>query len=252
MISRLIARAIRLPLRLVRPGTVMRILTGPLRGLRWVAGTATHGCWIGTYERETQRVFETWVRPGSVVYDVGANAGFFTLFASRLAGPAGKVYAFEPLPRNIEVLREHVRLNAATNVEIFPLAVSDRIGTARFASADHPAMGGLSERGVLEVETTTLDALRGTLAPPAFVKMDIEGAEHAALTGAMEMLRDAKPVILLSAHGYVQHDLCTALLRALGYELDVLVDGTADGNYVLLARSAAHAHQSMGGQATST
>ena len=215
----------------------MRIWTGPLRGRRWVAGAATHGCWIGTYERETQRVFEQSVRSGAVVYDVGANAGFFTLLASKLAGPAGKVYAFEPLPRNLAVLREHVRLNGVTNVEVLPLAISDRAGTARFAAADDPAMGGLSERGVLEVETASLDTLRGTLEPPSFIKMDIEGAEHVALTGAMEVLRAAKPVVLLSAHGYVQHDLCTALLRDLGYTITTLVDGAADGNYVILARS---------------
>jgi len=237
MISRWIGRTIRLPLRLLKRGTVMRILTGPLRGRRWVSGTATHGCWAGTYERKTQRVFEEIVRPGDVVYDVGANAGFFTLLASKLAGPSGRVYAFEPLPRNIAVLREHVRLNGAANVEVLPLAVSDRAGTAYFAAADHPAMGGLSDRGALEVETTTLDALRGTIAPPSFIKMDIEGAEHAALTGAIEVLCAAKPVILLSAHGLVQHDRCTELLRGLGYALTMLVDGTADGNYVVLARS---------------
>jgi len=237
MISRWIARALRLPLRLVAPGTVMRIRTGPLRGRRWVAGTATHGCWIGTYERETQRVFEQSVRPGGVVYDIGANAGFFTLLASKLAGPSGKVYAFEPLPRNLAVLREHVRLNGAENVEVMPLAISDRAGMARFATADDPAMGGLSERGVLEVDTTSLDTIRGTIAPPSFIKMDIEGAEYAALSGAMEVLRTAKPVILLSAHGYVQHERCTGLLLGLGYSMTILVDGTADGNYVLLARS---------------
>ena len=62
-------------------------------------------------------------------------------------------------------------------------------------------MGGLSEQGAIEVETTTLDALRATLPPPSFIKMDIEGAEHSALSGARALLREAGPAILLSMHG---------------------------------------------------
>lgn len=228
----MLARLIRLPLRLIPKRAVMRVLSGPLRGRRWIAGAATHGCWLGTYERDAQRVFAQHIRPDDVVYDVGANVGFFTLLASRIAK---EVYAFEPLPRNLEFLREHVRMNDASNVHVLPLAVSDRAGTARFAAAENPAMGGLSARGGIEVETTTLDALRATLPAPSFIKMDIEGGESAALSGAMTLLRQDGPKILLSAHGYEQHQRCSELLRGFGYQLETLVDGAADGNYVLLA-----------------
>jgi FkbM family methyltransferase len=232
----LLGRIIRLPLRLVPRRAVMRVLTGPLRGCRWIAGAATHGCWIGTYERDAQRVFEEHVRGGSVVYDVGANAGFFTLLASKLAGASGAVYAFEPLPRNLEFVRAHVEMNGVRNVHVMPVAVSDRNGTARFAAAANPAMGGLSNEGGIEVETTTLDTLRATLPAPSFIKMDIEGAEVAALTGAASLLRDDAPVILLSAHGGEKYRQCSELLRGFGYELELLVDGTLDGNYVVLAK----------------
>lgn len=231
----MLSRLIRLPLRLIPMRAVMRVLSGPLRGRRWIAGAATHGCWLGTYERDAQRVFARHVHAGDVVYDIGANVGFFTLLASKLAK---EVYAFEPLPRNLGFLREHVRMNDAANVHVLPLAVSDRAGTARFAAAENPAMGGLSDRGGIEVETATLDALRATLPAPSFIKMDIEGGEYAALTGAMAVLRQDAPKILLSAHGFEQHQRCSELLRGLGYELETLVDGSADGNYVLLATAA--------------
>src|SRR5688572_3303361 len=230
-----LGRAIRFPLRLLPGDAVLRVLSGPLRGRRWIAGAATHGCWLGTYERLTQRVFVEHVRPGVVVYDVGANAGFFTLLASKLAGPSGAVYAFEPMERNLRFLREHVQLNGVTNVHVLPVAVSDRNGVVRFAAAANPAMGGLSAEGGIEVQSTTLDAVARTIPPPSFVKMDIEGAEHAALSGAAEVLRGARPVILLSEHGWEQHERCGALLKSLGYDVDVLVDGTRDGNYVVLA-----------------
>ena len=237
----MLARLIRLPLRLIPKRAVLRVLSGPLRGRRWIAGAATHGCWLGTYERDVQRIFARHIGPDDVVYDVGANAGFFTLLAATLAK---EVYAFEPLPRNLEFLREHVRMNATSNVHVLPLAVSDRAGTAHFAAAENPAMGGLSDRGGIEVQTTMLDAMRATLPAPSFIKMDIEGGEHAALTGAMALLRTDRPKILLSAHGYEQHRLCSELLRALGYALETLVDGTADGNYVLLAVAPAGVVQS--------
>lgn len=213
----------------------MRVLSGPLRGAKWIAGAATHGCWAGTYERDVQRLFGERIRPGSVVWDVGANAGFFTLLAAKLAGPSGSVYAFEPLPRNLDHLRRHLALNDVRNVHVVPLAVSDRAGTARFAIGESPAMGGLATHGDFEVQTTTLDEMSATIPAPAFIKMDIEGGEHAALRGAASLLRDAAPVILLSTHGYEQHELCTTLLRAAGYQLEMLVGDEAEGNYVVLA-----------------
>src|SRR5688500_4616739 len=136
----LLGRAIRLPLRLIPRDAVLRVLSGPLRGRRWIAGAATHGCWLGTYERFVQRIFVEHVRPGGVVYDVGANAGFFTLLSSKLAGPSGAVYAFEPMERNLRYIREHLRLNRTENVHVVPMAVSDRIGSVRFAASHNPAM----------------------------------------------------------------------------------------------------------------
>lgn len=65
--------------------------------------------------------------------------------------------------------------------------------------------------------------------------MDIEGAEHASLSGAVEVLRRARPVILLSEHGWEQHDRCGRLLDSLGYDRTLLVEDLSDGNYVVLA-----------------
>ena len=80
--------------------------------------------------------------------------------------------------------------------------------------------------------------MRATLPAPSFIKMDIEGGEYAALTGAMTVLGQDAPKILLSAHGYEQHQRCSELLLRIGYQLETLVDGAADGNYVLLATAA--------------
>ncbi len=108
----LMGRALRSPFRLIPASTAMPILQGPLRGRRWIVGSATHGCWLGSYEFETQRAFAGLVRAGDVVYDLGANVGFYSLLAARLAGDDGIVYSFEPLARNLDFLRKHVGINA--------------------------------------------------------------------------------------------------------------------------------------------
>src|SRR5947208_793716 len=100
-IRRLLAKLVRLPLRLIPSQSIVRIRSGDLRGWRWIVGSSTNGCWLGTYESHMQRLFREHIGPGSTVFDIGANVGFFTLLASKLAGEAGRVYAFEPLPRNL-------------------------------------------------------------------------------------------------------------------------------------------------------
>src|SRR5690242_8873726 len=127
-----LGRLIRLPLRLVPRGVVLPILAGPLRGKKWVVGTGPHGYWIGTWEWDKQRLVQKLLRSGDSFFDVGANVGFYSLLASRLVGSAGRVVAFEPLPRNVQALKEHLRINRVRNVTVWEAAVSEAEGWASF------------------------------------------------------------------------------------------------------------------------
>ena len=80
-------RLLRLPLALIPPALAMPVLQGPLRGYRWIVGSSNHGCWLGSYEYAKQRLFAQMVRSGDVVFDVGANVGFYTLLAACRVGP---------------------------------------------------------------------------------------------------------------------------------------------------------------------
>ena len=84
-------RPLRCLVQAVPPTWEMRVLQGPLRGAKWVAGTSNAGCWLGSFESEIQALVSQIVKPGHVFYDIGANVGFFTLLASRLVGRGGSL-----------------------------------------------------------------------------------------------------------------------------------------------------------------
>jgi FkbM family methyltransferase len=144
--------------------------------------------------------------PGDVFVDGGANVGLFTLVAADRVGPTGKVVAVEP-GRTIRLrLLENVVINRLTQVEVIPFALSSGPGQASFrvfeisgAGLNHLSPTD-SEGGALEtVALITLDALliphdRSRL---ALIKLDLEGAEHAALLGAGAILREQRPDLLL-------------------------------------------------------
>ena len=78
-----LGRVVRFPLKVI-PGTaVLPILQGPLRGARWVVGSGTHGCWLGTYELRKLELFAGTIQEGMTVFDIGAHAGYYSLIASR-------------------------------------------------------------------------------------------------------------------------------------------------------------------------
>jgi hypothetical protein len=130
--SVLLGRALRLPLRLIPRQAKVRILQGPLQGKRWIAGSFNHGCWLGSYEAAKQRKIIEFVRPGMVCWHVGANVGFYTLlFAELVDASGGRVFSFEPFPRNVELLRRHVEMNRFRKVRIFPCALGDFDGEAK-------------------------------------------------------------------------------------------------------------------------
>src|SRR5690348_7048474 len=102
--SSALGKLLRWPLRWIPKSVVVSVRGGVNAGMKWRVGAHTHGCWLGTYEKSKQQAVVRLVRAGMNVVDIGANAGFYTLAFSRLAGPGGRVWAFEPLPANVSNL----------------------------------------------------------------------------------------------------------------------------------------------------
>jgi FkbM family methyltransferase len=217
----LIGKILRLPLRLIPRRMVVPILQGPLRGKKWIVGSGNHGYWLGSYELEKRGLFVKLVPPSGVMYDLGANVGYYTLLCAVLAGPRGRVFAFEPLPRNLEYLRRHLALNRIENATIVEAAVADRSGTVRFEEDASTSKGRIGAGGALEVRSIALDewTAREARPRPDLLKIDIEGAELLALQGARKILAEKHPIIFLSTHSGKVHKDCLAFLESFGYRI---------------------------------
>jgi len=152
-----------------------------------------------------RRAADLFVKPGTVVYDMGAYVG--TTAASYLARGAAAVYAFEPLPRNRE--RMPAELRSDPRFHLLPLALSEAAGTTTLKIPLHNDGGGsLSTRFAehirqrrnaagWEEEVVDVAALDDLALPPAdFWKIDVEGEELPLLRGAEATLRRAPPRVL--------------------------------------------------------
>ena len=140
-----------------------------------------------------------YLRSGDRAIDAGANVGLYSLYLASLVGPAGHVLAFEPDRVSAARLKENVAINRLDNVTVRVAAVSDFAGHADFTTGVDTAncFSDLKEFGDKhqQVEVVTLDSeVRGDFAA---CKMDVEGAEPAALRGAERLLAEANPPVWL-------------------------------------------------------
>jgi len=220
-------RLMRLPLRCIPKSAVVPVLHGPNRGRWWTVGSAPHGAWLGTLERDKLAHFASRIRPGMTVWDIGANVGLFTLPAALGAGPAGRVVAFEPMPQNLRILRRHLALNGCDGVLVCDAAVSDEPGTLRMTEGDSPSEFRADPAGRWEIRAITLDGWldeSGT-PPPDVVKIDVEGSDDAVLRGGARAFAKHPPLIYLALHGERQRRECALLLADWNYHVVSLEPG---------------------------
>ena len=230
-------RLIRLPLKLIPSGAEIPILTGINRGMRWIAGSASSNApWAGVYEADHMEALKKIVRPGMVAFDVGANVGFYTFAFSRLVGDTGRVYSFEPDGRNSYMLQRHIELNRLQNVSLIQAAISSESGLVGFAGKMEG--GAISKQSAYQIPAISLDEfVRSGNPEPSFIKMDIQGAERAALDGAVSILSKGKAAWLMATHSDELRESCKEFMARYGYRFagfDCKSDPGNEGDFVAL------------------
>jgi FkbM family methyltransferase len=213
------------------------VIRGPLKGARFVLGASSGDgggatVYFNLSEPEQTSALVDTLKNGQVFFDIGANVGYYTILGGRRVGPQGKVFAFEPVIRNLAYLYRHTVLNKASNVTIISAACSDTLSLTQFSAGPNFATGHMTNNIRLEtganepafpVPTVTVDAMVQLLGvSPDVIKIDVEGAELSVLMGAQATLRKAKPKIFLSTHSDLLRSTCLEHLRGLGYTIEVL------------------------------
>jgi FkbM family methyltransferase len=190
--------------------------------------------WGGAYEPHVRKCFAALLRPGDTFVDVGAHIGFFSMIASSLVGPSGKVYAFEANSTLFQTLR--------SNAAQFPWmvaslrAVCDKSGSVAFSNPQQAGESGWgklasvrNEGHIESVEAVSLDEWHDNLRfpPIRLIKIDAEGSEPFILEGARRVIANSRPYLII--------ELNDELLREVGRTREGVTDSLREQGYRIFA-----------------
>jgi FkbM family methyltransferase len=184
----------------------------------------------GYYEPITTLLAQELVCTADVFVDVGANVGFYSLVLSS-SHPGLRVVAFEPNPKNFELLQANARLNQFEQLACMPMAVSDSSGTAVLYLSPSAMSASLEQDfdpahcADVKVPTTSLDAYLAQSPLPGrlVIKVDVEGHEAAFFKGAEQTIALRKPEIITEVTLH-QENFPISFLKQIGYRFYQITD----------------------------
>lgn len=154
------------------------------------------------------------VKEGQILLDVGAWIGPYTLLFAKLVQDTGRVYAFEPDPKSLEILQRNVRKNRLTNVNIQEFAISNCSGESKLKVCGKWGDSGSSlvkeprkTSKEIVVKTTTIDEFcEENGIRPDGIKIDVEGAEALVIKECRNVIKKYSPWVLLEFHGFLMSE----------------------------------------------
>lgn len=183
-------------------------------------------------ERGTEIMYEI-LKTGQVIVDIGANIGYYVLMESKIVGPTGKIYAIEPVPDNVTMLRKNIELNGYDNIEVFCHAMGSSDTVSKIYLSDRCNWHSMIQRNdngtSLEVPVYTLDTFLSNKLQPNLVRMDVEGFETEIIKGMVKTLSNTPELMLfieLHPHIMEKHDVISLLetLRMNGFDVLMAAD----------------------------
>jgi len=154
------------------------------------------------YESVEIEIVKKEIKEGATVIDIGANIGYYTLIFAQLAGKNGKVFAFEPDPKNFQILKKNIEINGHKNVILEEKAISNKEGNLKlFLSKDNHGMHRIYPskfcEASIDISSIKLDNYFKNNMKIDFIKIDIEGAEYDALKGMTSLIEKNKKLTIL-------------------------------------------------------
>ncbi len=160
--------------------------------------------YFGTYEKGTLNFIKENLKKGDVFFDIGANIGLMSIFASNCVGSTGKIISFEANPDTVPILKNNIQLNHISNITIVDKAVGNENGRIRIYNNWAVNRGGATlikpqqETDSFEIDLIKIDSVKEySELPVAMMKVDVEGFEMDVLKGMEAILKKADPPKLI-------------------------------------------------------
>jgi FkbM family methyltransferase len=174
-------------------------------------------------------------KENGAILDVGANIGIMTAHLSEKF-PNNEIFSIEPMPENLEVLKEIIRKRGMKNVIVFPVAVGSQSGVlkmimptdgkAKLQGLSHVKTAEITEWNEgeeFDVEVKTLDELFANEKVQG-IKMDVENYEFHALKGSIAILQNQRPIVYTELWDNENRNKCMELMISLNYKIQVVVN----------------------------
>jgi len=211
-------------------GSKIRILTGPLKGIKWIAGAAEGNgkglsVLMNLAEPDQIKKAVTISSKDKIVFDIGANVGMYSVLYARYCK---QVYCFEPLPRNLHYLYRILAINHFKNATIVPFAVGERFQLANFQEHERHSEGKISNSGTQPAVVIDLKTfIEKYNVIPDIIKIDVEGAEYDLLKSAKDFINSVPTLeIMLSIHSDELRMNCLELLKGCNFSVIEPLDNT--------------------------
>ncbi len=180
----------------------------------------------GCLEPNEMAFVDAFLKPGMNAVDIGANEGCYSLLFAAKVAPLGKVWSFEPSPREFAILQTNTTNNPVLNISLFPMALGNKNRTAilRVAEPVHAGQNTLGhfaypiqELDGVTVSMRRLDDLMSEENPKRIdlIKLDVEGAEALVLDGAQRTLEKYRPVVMMELLERALTSMGSSSLRVL-------------------------------------
>jgi FkbM family methyltransferase len=181
--------------------------------------------------REEIQFFLDQLKPGDVLYDIGAFRGVFSVATRLKLGNQVSIHIFEPLAKNADAIRQICKLNAFDAFKINQMAVSNGNALSAWITEDMVRMGDMRATVAADFPSISVDAyIASGNPPPTIIKLDVEGFELQVLLGAVQSLKQYRPRLWLEVHpsflkaqGHSQDDILNSL-RQTGYTISFFAD----------------------------
>lgn len=187
----------------------------------------------GVHERNSTEEVKRIIKPGMKILEAGANIGYYALLETKLAGPAGHLYAIEPSPYNFDLLKRNLELNHIRNADLHQAAFGEKRDKVKFYMYDRSNLSSFIKREEMGMETKEIEVEMVTLddfmkfKKVDFIRMDVEGYELEILKGAHQILSsNEKPkFFFIEVHSELLHKKNSSarqiieMLAGYGYEV---------------------------------